>query len=149
MSLFKQDPCAILSARHWSCNEAGRPDGKNRNWWTGTSNEQNRPLPCIVHPALYHCLRRNTILAIIYITFENDLALRVGPSSTSGLKPSFKAAVAHKYWCNLGYLCGLVTVGSGYYSTQPCPLKWEICYYWPSQVSSCDPNSLKGHPQSI
>lgn len=42
MSLLKQDPCAILSARHWSCPETGRPDGKNTNRWSGTANVQNR-----------------------------------------------------------------------------------------------------------
>lgn len=71
-------------------------------------------------PCLCHYLRRNIILAIIYTTLENDQALRVGPSSTTGLKPSFKAVVAHKYWCNLGFFCGLVTTGSGYFSTQSC-----------------------------
>lgn len=34
-------------------------------------------------PCPSHYLRRNKILAIIYITFENDLALTVGPSSTA------------------------------------------------------------------
>lgn len=73
-------------------------------------------------PFLCHYLITNIIVAIIYTTLENDLAFRVRPSSTSGLKPSFKAAMAHQYSCNPGYFCALVTTGSGCFSTQPCPL---------------------------
>lgn len=68
---LKQDSCAILPARHCSCD--GGPDGKNRNWGNGPS--MCRTGLCRVQCTLPVSLPwRNILLAVLCIPFENGLA---------------------------------------------------------------------------
>lgn len=141
MSRFKKDPYATLSARHHALKLLGqmeRTETSRAAWYTQPTNqasaEYSLSCPC-------HHLRKNII-------FESDLALRVGQAANkSRLNPSFRAAMAHKYKCsNFGYFCHCsVWI---FFNIRLCLMKWERCYYLPSQVRDSDPNILKGCPQS-